>query len=346
MLTARLGCEIIRAGSNLKGKDFVYRCLDEQCENPVMELVLGRGLRIPHFRHKRRGQCTCSDGETEWHREWKSHFERIECDMGIDPVTGEHNRADAVVGNDFVIEFQHSHISDEEQKSRERFYGGKGGMAWIVDANKKRPLKRLDDAIQNHDFTSIKEQPFNGMYFKVYFPDEVFPKEWLARPVGVIFDYGQDRDLIYLLPMRGSPAAVCRFYKRCDLIDALKNKSEQFMCSATEMESNYRRQEKVKREAEEKARRELEEDTRRKEEEEKQKAELELRRKIDEAICQAQKMRQMQPPNKLYFHPVEGTSLYVDASGRRYNRVGNQLVPVVARPAWTPQFPIRRRWRF
>ena len=343
MLTARLGIEIIRAGSNLKGKDFVYRCLDEQCETPVMELVLGRGLRIPHFRHKRRGQCTCSDGETEWHREWKSHFERIECDMGIDPVTGEHNRADAVVGNDFVIEFQHSHISDEEQKSRERFYGGKGGMAWIVDANKKRPLKRLDEAIQNHDFTSIKEQPFNGMYFKVYSPDEVFPKEWLARPVGVIFDYGQDRDLIYLLPMRGSPAAVCRSYKRCDLIAALKNKSEQFMQSVTQMETNYRQQEERKA----KLKREEAERTRRKAEEEKQKEWLERDRKIAEATVQAQKIQKTMPPNKRHYHPVVGTSLYVDEIGDLYNMVNDRFMPIVATsPVSAPRSPIRRRWRF
>ena len=337
MLTARLGSEIIRAGSNLKEKDFVYRCLDEHCDNPVMELVLGRGLRVPYFRHKRRGQCTCSDGETEWHREWKSHFERIECDMGIDPVTSERNRADAVVGHDFVIEFQHSHISDEEQKNRERFYSGKGGMVWIVDANKKRLLKRLDETNQTCGFASIKEQPFNGMYSKVHFPYEVFPKEWLARPVGVILDYGQDRDLIYLLPMCGSSQAVCRLYERSDLINALKTEPAQFMQSAEQMEENYRRQEQLKREAEAEARH--------KAEEEEQKAKLELRRKIDEAICQAQKIQQTQPPNKLYVHLVEGTSLYVDARGRYYNRVNNQIVPVVVtRPAWTLR-PVRRRWR-
>jgi hypothetical protein len=247
--------------------------------------------------------------------------------MGIDTVTGEHNRADAVVGSDFVIEFQHSHISEEEQKNRERFYSGKGGMVWIVDANKKRLLKRRDEAIQTCGFASIKEQPFNGTYFKTYFPDEVFPKEWLDRPVGIIFDYGQDGDLIYLLPMRGSPAAVCRFYKRCDLIDELKSKSEQFMQSAAEMVSNYRLQEKLKREAEE----------------EERKARLQC--KIYEAIIQAQKIQQTQPPNKLYVHPVEGTSRYVDARGILYDRVDNQLVPIgVARPAWTPR-PIRRRWR-
>ena len=342
MLTARLGSEIIRAGTNLKGKDFVYRCLDEHCDNPAMELVLGRGLRIPHFRHKRRGQCTCSDGETEWHREWKSHFDRIERDMGIDSITGEHNRADVVVEGDFVIEFQHSPISDEEQKNRERFYSGKGGMVWIVDANKKRPLKRLDEAIQARGFAPIKEQPFNGEYFIVHFPNEIFPREWFARPVGVIFDYGQDHDLIYLLPVhaRESTATVCKFFKRSILIDALKTKPEQFMQSATQMEVNYRRQEELKAWS----KREEDEKARRKGEEERQKARLELNRKINEAICQAQKI-QRTLLNKRYFHPVEGTVLYVDAKGRLYIREGDKLVPVVAKPAWAPQFPIRRRRR-
>ena len=340
MLTARLGSEIIRAGSNLKEKDFVYRCLDEHCESPVMELVLGRGLRVPYFRHKRRGQCTCSDGETEWHREWKSHFERIECDMGIDPVTGERNRADAVVGHDFVIEFQHSHISDEEQKNRERFYSGKGGMVWIVDANKKRLLKRLDETNQTCGFASIKEQPFNGMYSKVHFPYEVFPKEWLARPVGVILDYGQDRDLIYLLPKCELSAAVCRSYKRCDLIGALKNMSAQFMQSAEQMEENYRRQEQLKREAEAEARRKAEEEAIRKEKERR----AELQRKIYEAIIQAQKIQQTQL-RKMYF-PVEGTSFYVDAGGGLYNMVNGHLLRMCAnRPVLIPRSHMRRHWR-
>ena len=304
-----------------------------------MELVLGRGLRIPYFRHKRRGQCTCSDGETEWHREWKSHFERIECDMGIDPVTGERNRADAVVGHNFVIEFQHSHISDEEQKSRERFYSGKGAMVWIVDAKKKRLLKRLDEANQTCGFASIKEQPFNGMYFKVHSPYEVFPKEWLVRPVGVIFDYGPERGLIYLLPMCGSSQAVCRLYERVDLIKALKTEPTQFMQSAEQMEENYRLQEKLKRKAEAEVRRKAEEYARRKA----KKQIAELQRKIYEAICQAQKIQQTQL-RKVYFQ-VEGTSFYVDAEGVRYNMVNGHLLRMCAnRPVLIPR-PIRRRWR-
>ena len=333
MLTARLGSIIIRAGFNLKGKNFTYRCLDEHCDSPEMELVLGRGLRIPHFRHKRRGQCSCSDGETEWHLEWKSHFERIECDMGVDDVTGERNRADAVVGENFVIEFQHSPISLDEQHNRERFYGEKGGMIWIVDANKKRLKKRITAAIENRIFTPLKEPPFDGLYFTINFPAEVFPKEWLTRPVGVVFDYGQDCNLTYLLPMLDPSRAVCKFYKRDDLIDALIKMSQQFMRSADQMLSDYRLQEQRKHEAEERSKR--------KAEEEKRKADLAIRDKIKKAYIQAQKLQQTLPVNKLSIQPVEGTSLFVDAKGYIYHRDGNRLVPVPG-PYRPPRFPKRR----
>jgi len=85
MLTARSENGILRAEATLKGKNYVYRCLDEHCDSPEMELVIGRGIRTPYFRHKRKGQCSCSEGETEWHREWKSHFEREKRSSRTDP---------------------------------------------------------------------------------------------------------------------------------------------------------------------------------------------------------------------------------------------------------------------
>lgn len=228
MLTAKMGGEILRAGANLKDKEFVYRCRDESCDHPELELVVGRGLRVPHFRHKRRGRCGCPDGETDWHLEWKSHFDRIEENMGVDPVTGENNRADAVVGKDFVIEFQHSHISEEEQLNRERFYGSKGGMVWVVDASGTRNVQRLERAIRQMEMVhSSLNEPFNeGHYVTALFPDEALPKLWMYRSVGVILDYGHDRELLYVLPSRreeGNESAVlCRWFKRNEVIERLK----------------------------------------------------------------------------------------------------------------------------
>lgn len=324
MLTARMGGYRLRADRALKDKDFVFRCIDEHCEHPELELVVGRGLRIPHFRHKRKGKCSCPDGETEWHLEWKSHFDLIEIDMGVDSVTGERNRADAVVGENFVVEFQHSHITEEEQSSRERFYGGIGGMLWIVDADKKQLHQRLDRARQDYGFTSISEPPFDRKYCKVNFRDEVFPDAWINRPVGVVFDYGKDRDLIYLLPNNNRDEAVCRFYKREELISALKNSPEQFSKSAVQMRSDYSLEEQKKKEEAER------------------RQELLLRMKA--AFGQAQKIQQVYPRNKLYLHPVEGTPFYVDAL-RRVWRKGNdgKLVQYGTMPM--PQRPLIRRRR-
>ena len=55
MLTARMGGEILRAGANLKDKEFVYRCRDESCDHPRGASVVkarvqadaeGRGGRV------------------------------------------------------------------------------------------------------------------------------------------------------------------------------------------------------------------------------------------------------------------------------------------------------------
>jgi len=245
MLTARMGGEILRAGANLKDKEFVYRCRDESCDHPELELVVGRGLRVPHFRHKRRGRCGCPDGETDWHLEWKSHFDRIEENMGVDPVTGENNRADAVVGKDFVIEFQHSHISEEEQSNRERFYGSKGGMVWVVDASGTRNVQRLERAIRQKEMEqSYLKEPFkDGNYVIVLFPYEALPKLWAYRDIGVILDYGKDRDLLYVLPghhrENNEFDVLCRWFKRDEVIERLKSYPVYFSLTEKQLRRIY-----------------------------------------------------------------------------------------------------------
>lgn len=267
MLTARVGSEIIRAGRNLKGKDFVYRCRDPHCKAPDMLLVAGeRAIRIPHFRHKTDTGCKCGMGETAWHLEWKSHFDRVEVDMGIDPENGEMNRADALTDDGVVLEFQHSPISLQEQESRERFYTSKGGMLWIVDANKTRYLKRLERI----ELFSSMDIPTGEPLKHVPFPDEAFNELWTNRPVGVIFDYGPEKDLFFLLPGedepsiafgRNSPMAMGRFYKREELIDELKRNGKKFLQTPKMVRDAYQAEqerlakEKAEREAAERAKR-------------------------------------------------------------------------------------------
>ena len=235
MLTARLGSEYIKASKALKKKDFVFRCRDPHCLSPEMLVVAGeRGHCIPHFRHKSNCGCRFAHGETEWHREWKSLFERVEVDMGIDPITKEHNFADAVTrdaeGRDIVIEFQHSPIALKEQEDRERFYKSKGGLIWVHDANKSNSIKLLNRANQSRSFEAnpIPEFPKN-QWFAIAHPEIAFPKDWVNRPVGVIFDYGPN-GLIFLMKGRYKGKAICsNFLQRDAVINLLTTNASLFI---------------------------------------------------------------------------------------------------------------------
>lgn len=334
MLTARLGTEIIRAGANLKDKDFVYRCRDKDCPHPECELVVGRGLRIPHFRHKVKSSCGCQEGETEWHLEWKSHFDRVEEDMGVDPITGEKNRADAVVDENFVLEFQHSPIKEEEQSNRERFYKSKGGMLWIVDANKKRMLARLDRACRDREIIRC-QIPALWNCGVVHFPEEVFGPIWSERSVGVVFDYGPDHDLIFLYPGRAPEqyrqAAIIKPFKREELIRSLKESSSPFAKTVQERIDEFNQEQ-----AEEKARQQREAD-------EKARLQQLIEEKGKEAWRRAIEKQRMTPRGKTYFEPLGIGNLYVDARGFRYHLENGQLVLQNAQSS--KPFIRRRNWR-
>lgn len=301
MLTALVNGETVRANAELKDKGLSFCCRDNNCVHPELELVIGRGIRIPHFRHKRQGNCGCSDGETDWHLSWKSQFENIEVDMGIDPVTEERNRADAVVGKDFVIEFQHSHINENEQSSRERFYGSKGGMVWIVDASGKQNRTRLAKTQGTNRFVPCLKPPFDkGGYWRLTSDDKVLPKLWIRRNVGIVFDYGTDINLLYVLPQRGrnSEYALCQWFKRDVLIKELKGNQDAFRFSEYELIEQY---EAVKRE-----------------EEQRKQEKVRMHKMFEDAYAKAYQRQQGIPYGKLALEIVIGTNYVVGADAIVY----------------------------
>lgn len=87
-----------------------------------------------HWAHISADCDSWSDGETEWHINWKKFFPPQCCEV----VMGPH-RADVKIGNE-VIEFQSSPISVEEIRERERFYGS---MTWVFDAEEAYESGRL-----------------------------------------------------------------------------------------------------------------------------------------------------------------------------------------------------------
>ncbi len=104
-----------------------------------MKVILKRGLiNIDHFAHEHGSDCD-SDFKTpdmsEWHRCRQSLFiKRCREVTIIDKETGEKHRADVMIYNKYVIEFQHSSISAEEFERRNEFYNRCGYVViWIFD---------------------------------------------------------------------------------------------------------------------------------------------------------------------------------------------------------------------
>jgi hypothetical protein len=94
------------------------------CKGDVLAKCGSR--RIWHWAHR---QVECdhwSETETEWHAGWKSCFPEDRCEV----AKGKH-RADIVTPTGYVIELQHSSLSEEEVCDREEFYGR---MVWVLDA--------------------------------------------------------------------------------------------------------------------------------------------------------------------------------------------------------------------
>lgn len=104
-----------------------------------------------HWAHASLADCDLwSEGETDWHAAWKSRFSRTEetITRQIGDSVVKH-RADAVTSRGRVIEFQHSSISAEEIRERERFYGD---MIWVIDGCEAFESNRIGlDLRKPHD---------------------------------------------------------------------------------------------------------------------------------------------------------------------------------------------------
>lgn len=140
-------------------------------------------FRVPHWAHRTIRECdSWSEKETEWHRAWKNnfpvHFQEF---VQHDPKTGERHIADVRTDHGLVIEFQHSHLDEQEQIARERFYGN---MIWVVDGTRlQRDYPRF---LKGKD--GFRSGGVQG-YFLLSFPEECFPKNWVNSSAPVIFDF-------------------------------------------------------------------------------------------------------------------------------------------------------------
>ena len=116
-----------------------------------------------HWAHKSNSNCdSWSKRETPWHRQCKNYFPKDWQEVvHFDELTGERHIADVKTNQGMVLEFQNSPFSEEELKSREKFYKQ---MLWIVHATKFRKEIQIKELLCNepksgrYDFTWNKSK--------------------------------------------------------------------------------------------------------------------------------------------------------------------------------------------
>jgi competence CoiA-like predicted nuclease len=160
------------------------------CRSPLIARC--GDLKANHWAHNGKRKCdTWWESETNWHRSWKNEFPIDWQEIIIqDEKTNEKHIADVKTIHGLVIEFQHSYIDYNEQKSREIFYNN---MVWVVDgARLKHDYPRFLKAKRNFKTTNMPQ------IFLVEFGEECFPKNWLKNSAPVVFDFQNAQEVSYM----------------------------------------------------------------------------------------------------------------------------------------------------
>jgi hypothetical protein len=174
--------------------------------------------RVWHWAHK--GARVCDpwwEPETDWHRAWKNQFPNDWQEIVQHDTAGERHIADVRTPQGLVVEFQHSHLNPVERRARERFHGN---LIWIVDGLRlKRDIGRFQNGLEY-----FQQTPFQGI-FRMAFPEDCFPADWLDSDVPVLFDFegheipeGREGTLWCLLPGRAEGSAVVMCLRRAQVV--------------------------------------------------------------------------------------------------------------------------------
>ncbi|MFL5813746.1 MAG: competence protein CoiA [Bdellovibrionia bacterium] len=159
------------------------------CSDPMVAKC-GK-VRIWHWAH--RGERKCDpwwENETEWHRAWKGQFPAEWQEVVHHSASGEKHIADVKTDQDWVIEFQHSHIAPEERQARNGFYEK---LVWVVNGvRQKRDRSQFFNALK-------KGFPFEG-YWSVSLNNSGLLREWANDHAPVFFDFGEESRLWLLTP--------------------------------------------------------------------------------------------------------------------------------------------------
>ncbi|MEP2446583.1 MAG: competence protein CoiA family protein [Balneola sp.] len=188
------------------------------CPSCGSELISKCGeKKANHWAHKVKDCDSWSEGETDWHRNWKNHFPIDWQEITHTADDGKLHRADVRTDQGWVLEFQHSYLKPEEKRSRDEFYSK---LVWVVDGVRRKRDK--------NQFNDILEQSRDILHsvtvFNVHFPDDCrILEEWRNSSSLVFFDF-QEPELWFILPDMGKLGCFLAMVTRKEFVDLHKNK--------------------------------------------------------------------------------------------------------------------------
>jgi len=178
-------------------------------------------INIHHWSHKKKCDDYWWENETEWHRSWKNRFPREWQEIIHKDESGERHIADVKTPNNLVIEFQHSSITPEERRSRNKFYNLNSQLIWVIDCRRRKTdIKQFTNELFYSFETSSPE------ILEVY-ADSRLIKEWKNNDSYVFFDFGDievgGSDFWGLCPIAYDGVAFVTKIQRSKFIDYLNN---------------------------------------------------------------------------------------------------------------------------
>lgn len=181
------------------------------CEQPMIAKC--GEVKIWHWAHL--GKRVCDpwwENETEWHRNWKGYFPVDWQEVVHYAESGEKHIADVNTDQDWVIEFQHSHLKPEERRARDEFYKN---LVWVVDGTRrKRDMMQLLNAWKMG--TPVGTSP---VLRKISFPEEcVLLREWASTRAPVFFDFKEASNIWWLLPNSADGKTYITPFSRSEFI--------------------------------------------------------------------------------------------------------------------------------
>jgi competence protein CoiA len=169
-------------------------------------------VKVRHWAHKGRRDCDpWWENETEWHRAWKDQFPPDWQEIVHLAEDGERHIADVKTHDGWVIEFQHSHITPEERRSRDAFYPK---LIWVVDGT-----RRKRDRTQ---FLRVWQEgaPIGrtGLVRSIFLDDCGLLREWAGSRSHIFFDIGEVESFWWLCANSPNGSAYVAQFPRTDFI--------------------------------------------------------------------------------------------------------------------------------